>query len=70
MTLMTTLNALPNLDLIFINFSATTTPKLILQQFDCYCEYVKTSKSITLRPKNMSKTLVVFCDEINLPDED
>lgn len=48
MTLMSTLSSSPNLDLIFINFSSSTTSKLILQQFDRYCEYVKTSKSVIL----------------------
>ena len=31
MTLMSTLKALPDFDMIFVNFSSSTTPKLILQ---------------------------------------
>lgn len=70
MTLMSTLRALPDYDMIFVNFSASTTPALILKQFEHYCEFNKSTKGITLRPKQINKNLVVFCDEINLPDED
>ena len=41
-----------------------------MKQFEHYCEYVKTVNGIVLRPKQPSKWLVVFCDEINLPDAD
>ena len=43
---------------------------MILTQFEHYCEYVKNSKGIVLRPKNPNKWLVIFCDEINLPETD
>jgi dynein heavy chain 1 len=70
MTLMATLKALPDFDITFINFSSSTTPELILKTFDHYCEYTRTPNGVLLRPHNPSKWLVVFCDEINLPDED
>ena len=70
MTLMSTLKSLPDFEMIFINFSSSTTPALIQKQFDHYCEYTKTHMGIILRPKMPNKWLVVFCDEINLPDED
>lgn len=70
MTLMSTLKNLPDFEMIFINFSSSTTPSLIIKQFDHYCEYSKTHQGIILRPKMPNKWLVVFCDEINLPDED
>ena len=70
MTLMSTLKSLPDFEMIFINFSSSTTPPLIQKQFDQYCEYTKTHQGIVLRPKQPNKWLVVFCDEINLPDED
>lgn len=70
MTLMSTLKGLPDFEMIFINFSSSTTPELIQKQFDHYCEYTKTHKGIFLHPKQPNKWLVVFCDEINLPDED
>ena len=70
MTLMSTLKGLLNYDMIFVNFSSSTNPQLILKQFEHYCEYVKSNAGITLKPRQINKHLVVFCDEINLPDED
>ena len=70
MTLMSTLNSLPDYDMIFINFSSSTSPAMILKQFEHYCEYIKSTKGITLKPKQFNKKLVVFCDEINLPEMD
>ena len=70
MTLMSTLKSLPNCEMIFLNFSSTTTPKMIMKQFDHYCEYVKSPKGLFLRPKNPNKWLIIFCDEINLPETD
>jgi dynein heavy chain 1 len=70
MTLMATLKALPDFDMIFVNFSSSTTPKLLLKTFDHYCEYARTPNGVVLRPHAPNKWLVVFCDEINLPDED
>lgn len=70
MTLMSTLKNLPDFEMIFVNFSSSTAPALILKQFEQYCEYSKTTNGIFLRPKQPNKWLVVFCDEINLPDTD
>lgn len=70
MTLMATLKVLTDFEMVFINFSSSTTPELILKTFDHYCEYVKNTNGMTLRPKLLNKWLVVFCDEINLPEVD
>lgn len=70
MTLMSTLKQLTDFEMIFVNFSSSTTPALIMKQFEHYCEYTKTTQGFVLRPKMQSKWLVVFCDEINLPDAD
>lgn len=70
MTLMSTLNSLQDYEMIFVNFSSSTDPQLIIKQFERYCEYVKGASSVSLRPRTPNKWLVVFCDEINLPDED
>jgi dynein heavy chain 1 len=67
---MATLKNLPDFEMIFINFSSSTTPDLILKTFEHYCEVKKTPGGIILRPHNPNKWLVVFCDEINLPDTD
>ena len=70
MTLMATLKILTDFEMIFINFSSSTTPDLILKTFDHYCEYIKSSNGTILRPKLSNKYLVIFCDEINLPEMD
>ena len=70
MTLMSTLKSLPDYEMIFVNFSSSTTPELILRHFEQHCEYEKKSNTVTLKPKQINKNLVLFCDEINLPDED
>lgn len=51
MTLMSTLKALTDFEMIFINFSSSTTPGLLHKQFDHYCEYIKTPNGIVMRPK-------------------
>lgn len=70
MTLMATLKVLTDFDMIFINFSSSTTPELILKTFDHYCEYKKLPYGTVLRPKQANKWMVLFCDEINLPEMD
>jgi len=70
MTLMATLKNLTDFEMIFINFSSSTMPDLIMKTFDHYCEYKKTPSGVVLRPHQPNKWLVVFCDEINLPDID
>ena len=70
MTLMATLKILTDFEMVFINFSSSTTPDLILKTFDHYCEYIKSSNGTILRPKQNNKYLVIFCDEINLPEID
>ena len=58
------------MEMIFINFSSTTMPDLVMSALDQYCEYKKTNKGVIMRPKQLDKWLVIFCDEINLPEED
>ena len=70
MTLMSTLKNLDDFEMIFVNFSSSTDPTLILKQFEHYCEYAKVSTGFILRPKEPNKWLVLFCDEINLPEAD
>ena len=49
---------------------AEETPELILKHFEHYCEYVKSQSGVTLKPRQLNRNLILFCDEINLPDED
>ena len=70
MTLFSALRALPDLEVVGLNFSSATTPELMLKTFDHYCEYRKTPNGVVLSPLQINKWLVLFCDEINLPDMD
>lgn len=70
MTLFSSLRSLPDMEVVGLNFSSATTPELLLKTFDHYCEYRRTPTGLVLSPIQLSKWLVLFCDEINLPDED
>ncbi|EGC38132.1 cytoplasmic dynein heavy chain [Dictyostelium purpureum] len=71
MTLTSTLRAFPDYEVVSLNFSSATTPELLLKTFDHHCEYKRTPSGETvLRPTQLGKWLVVFCDEINLPSND
>lgn len=62
---------LPSLcQVVGLNFSSATTPELLLKTFDHYCEYRRTPNGVVLAPVQLGKWLVLFCDEINLPDMD
>uniref|UniRef100_A0A8C9Q1N6 Cytoplasmic dynein 1 heavy chain 1 n=1 Tax=Spermophilus dauricus TaxID=99837 RepID=A0A8C9Q1N6_SPEDA len=61
MTLFSALRALPDMEVVGLNFSST---------FDHYCEYRRTPNGVVLAPVQLGKWLVLFCDEINLPDMD
>ncbi|XP_072172912.1 cytoplasmic dynein 1 heavy chain 1-like [Diadema setosum] len=70
MTLFSALRALPDMEVVGLNFSSATTPELMLKTFDHYCEYRRTPNGVVLAPIQLGKWIVVFCDEINLPDMD
>lgn len=53
-----------------LNFSSATTPELLLKTFDHYCEYRRTPNGVVMAPAQLNKWLVLFCDEINLPNLD
>lgn len=64
-------NVCPTLyQVVGLNFSSATTPELLLKTFDHYCEYRRTPNGVVLAPVQLGKWLVLFCDEINLPDMD
>eukprot|EP00002_Diphylleia_rotans_P002763 TRINITY_DN1178_c0_g2_i14.p1 TRINITY_DN1178_c0_g2~~TRINITY_DN1178_c0_g2_i14.p1 ORF type:complete len:4518 (+),score=1049.96 TRINITY_DN1178_c0_g2_i14:77-13630(+) len=70
MTLQSTLSMWNDYELLVINFSSTTSPTLLMNTFESYCEYKKHPDGYVMRPKQASKWLVIFCDEINLPATD
>jgi dynein heavy chain 1 len=55
------------MDVVNVNFSSSTTPELMMNTFEHYCEYRRTPQGVVLAPCQLSRWLVVFCDEINLP---
>ena len=73
MTLTSVLQSVQGVVLASLNFSSRTTPELIMKTFAQYCSYVRKGKDIVLEPiesLGAHSWLVVFCDEINLPEED
>ena len=73
MTLTSVLQSVQGVVLASLNFSSRTTPEIIMQTFAQYCTYVRKGKDVVLEPSEnlgTSSWLVVFCDEINLPEED
>ncbi|CRG93244.1 dynein heavy chain, putative [Plasmodium gallinaceum] len=70
MTLTSVLKKSSEFDIAALNFSSGSLPNLLLQTFDHYCEYVKTTSELVLRPLQPGKWLIVFADEINLPTPD
>lgn len=50
MTLFSALRALPDMEVVGLNFSSATTPELLLKTFDHYCEYRKTPNGVVLSP--------------------
>ena len=56
--------------LVNVNFSSTTGPTAILDTLEQHCIYSKTVNGMMFRPKANSKTVILFCDEINLPSPD
>eukprot|EP00731_Ephydatia_muelleri_P024350 Em0016g621a len=70
MTLFAALRSLPDFEVVGLNFSSATTPELLLKTFDHYCEYKRTPNGVVMAPVQLGKWLVLFCDEINLPDQD
>ena len=54
MTLLSALRALPDMEVVGLNFSSATTPELLLKTFDHYCEYRKTPNGVVLAPVQVS----------------
>ena len=70
MTLFSALRKLPELETVGLNFSSATTPELVIKTLEQYCSYSKTMSGIVMAPKRAGRWLVLFCDEINLPQPD
>ena len=74
MSLSSVLDSNSDYILASLNFSSGTTPDVLLKTFAQYCEVVDSPDGLVMQPNRQvyrpSQWLVVFCDEINLPDVD
>lgn len=74
MTLNNVIETMPELIPANLNFSSGTCPELILKTFNQYCEIIDSPDGLVMQPSRQAysedKWLVVFCDEINLPEPD
>lgn len=64
MTLFSALRALPDMEVVGLNFSSATTPELLLKTFDHYCEYRKTPNGVVLAPVQVYILYVYFIYEV------
>lgn len=55
---------------VFLNFSSATSPETILKTLEQYCCVKNTLRGFVMSPSALGKRLIVFCDEINLPNLD
>lgn len=55
MTLFSALRALPDLEVVGLNFSSASSPELILKTFHHYCEYKRTPNGVVLAPIQVSR---------------
>lgn len=61
MTLFSALRALPDMEVVGLNFSSATTPELLLKTFDHYCEYRKTPNGVMLAPVQVIAVCLLKC---------
>eukprot|EP00741_Cyanophora_paradoxa_P023561 tig00021590_g22758.t1 len=65
-----TLRAIPEAEVVTLNFASTTRPELLVKALEQYCDIAKTPDGFVCRPAQPNKWLVLFCDEVNLPEND
>ena len=64
------LKLLVTINILITSLCSFPPTELLLKTLDHYCEYRKTPNGIVLTPTPLGKWLIMFCDEINLPDMD
>ena len=60
MTLTAVLRSVPEFELVTLNFSSTTTPKLLLDTLSHYAKVERTPNGLVMRPVMASKWLVIL----------
>lgn len=59
-----------NFQLVSMNFSKDTSVSHIFKALNRHMRYIDGPKGLTLCPKDSTKNVVLFCDELNLPKPD
>ncbi|CAN3373628.1 hypothetical protein DIURU_005432 [Diutina rugosa] len=70
MTLLAALRASPQFEVVALNFSKDTSVASILRSLEQHCVVRRRASGLELAPKVSGTWVVVFCDEINLPQPD
>ncbi|KAG7885719.1 hypothetical protein KL938_000751 [Ogataea parapolymorpha] len=70
MTLMSALRKSHQYIFVGVNFSKDTTPDLVVKALEQHCVYQTGPTGLKLVPAVAEKWVVLFCDEINLPEFD
>lgn len=70
MTLLSALRRAGNIDLVSLNFSKLTDAALLTKSLEQYCTYRQVRGETVLGAPQLGRWVVVFCDEINLPERD
>ncbi|CCW61964.1 unnamed protein product [Phytomonas sp. EM1] len=66
MSITSVLNSSPEYDAVFLNFSSGTSVKTVLKSLEQHCRVQNTARGFIMTPAS-GKRLLLFCDEINLP---
>ncbi|SCV03614.1 LANO_0G05204g1_1 [Lachancea nothofagi CBS 11611] len=70
MTLYNSLKKSKKFDLVGLTFSKETSVNTFQKTLKHHTSLIENAKEIVMRPKSLTKNLVIFCDEINLPRAD
>lgn len=67
MTLLSSLKSMEKISFVNLNFSSSTYHDTIIKTLEQNCVLKKNAQGYVAYPAASDHTLVVFCDEINLP---
>eukprot|EP01028_Stygiella_incarcerata_P008770 TRINITY_DN39309_c0_g2_i1.p1 TRINITY_DN39309_c0_g2~~TRINITY_DN39309_c0_g2_i1.p1 ORF type:complete len:4682 (+),score=1220.36 TRINITY_DN39309_c0_g2_i1:150-14195(+) len=70
MTLLSVVRRVVDMEVAFLSLSSASGPGVIEKTLQRYCSFVPTADGIVCRPTQAGKSLLLFCDEINLPAPD
>lgn len=70
MTLLVAIRSIPDFELVSLNFCKDTTAETVILALEQHCMYRQTLSGLELVPRVKGKSVVVFCDELDLPSLD